>query len=351
MKKNKIISLALAGLISVSVFAGNDKKRGSAGAPELLMNPWSRSSGWAGANTSGIGGVEAMRFNIAGIADVKNMDVKFVNTTWMKGSDVTSNAFGFVKSVGDNSGAFGVSIMSLNYGEFIETTVDQPEGTGITFKPNFFNLGIGYSKIFSRTIKGGVLVRVINQSVQNVSTTGVAIDAGIQYHMENFKFGVSLRNVGPPMRYSGDGLGSKGKMNGTNIAEDQTLNQRAEKFELPSLMNIGASYTFNIDTASIHELVAAGNFVSNSFTNDRFQFGLEYGFKKMVYVRAGFDYYNNMFSKDESLRTDITGGPTFGITLQRAFGSENNNSIGIDYSYRNTSAFDGHHSIGLVLSF
>ena len=52
-------------------------------------------------------------------------------------------------------------------------------------------------------------LKVVSQSISNVSAQGVAIDAGIRYvtgDQDNLKFAISLKNVGPPMSYSGDGL-------------------------------------------------------------------------------------------------------------------------------------------------
>ena len=47
-------------LLSVeSVWAGNDKRRGTAGATQLLVNPWARSNGWGGANVASVRGLDA----------------------------------------------------------------------------------------------------------------------------------------------------------------------------------------------------------------------------------------------------------------------------------------------------
>ena len=39
---------------SISSYAGNEQRAGQAGASELLINPWARTSGWAGANVAGV---------------------------------------------------------------------------------------------------------------------------------------------------------------------------------------------------------------------------------------------------------------------------------------------------------
>ena len=53
--------------ISTDSFAGNKDRSGQAGASELLINPWARSSGWGGVNTANVRGLESMFGNVAGI--------------------------------------------------------------------------------------------------------------------------------------------------------------------------------------------------------------------------------------------------------------------------------------------
>lgn len=59
-------------------------------------------------------------------------------------------------------------------------------------------------------------MRVISESISDVKALGVAMDIGIQYitgsdaHPEQIKMGITLRNVGTPMKFSGDGLSFRG---------------------------------------------------------------------------------------------------------------------------------------------
>src|SRR5512146_317174 len=53
------------------VKAGNRDRSGSAGAGELLINPWARSTGWGGVNTANVHGLEAIFGNVAGTAFTK----------------------------------------------------------------------------------------------------------------------------------------------------------------------------------------------------------------------------------------------------------------------------------------
>ena len=98
------------------VTAGNPDRAGSSGANELLINPWARSSGWGGANSGGIHGIEAQFYNVAGVALVKKTDILFSHTNYLQGTGMSINAFGIGQKVGE-SGVLGITLMSLSFGE------------------------------------------------------------------------------------------------------------------------------------------------------------------------------------------------------------------------------------------
>jgi len=88
MKKAKISILLFAALFSVSAFAGNEDRAGEAGASQLLINPWTRSVGFAGANTSSVTGLEAMGLNIAGMAYTRKTELLVNHKRYFVGSDI-----------------------------------------------------------------------------------------------------------------------------------------------------------------------------------------------------------------------------------------------------------------------
>lgn len=344
-----VTPFVLAGLLAGPAQAGNEDRAGQAGATELLINPWARSSGWAGANTASARGLEAMFLNVAGTAFTKKTELLFARTNWLVGTDIHINSFGFTQHVGE-TGVIGLGIMSMDFGDIEITTTELPEGGIGTFSPQFVNLGLSYAKGFSDNIYGGMAVKVISESIADVSARGVALDAGIQYvtgATDNIKFGIALKNVGPRMRFNGDGLSFRGVIPQTGAS--LTVEQRSAQFELPSLVNIGGSYDFYFSKDSVaavktHRVTVAGNFTSNSFSKDQFKLGLEYGFKSFLMVRAGYDYEAGIFSDDS--RTTAFTGPTAGFTVEIPFGAEKQSSFGLDYSYRATNPFNGCHSIG-----
>lgn len=364
MKSIIIKGLGIFGisLLCLQAQAGNPDRSGQAGASELLINSWARSSGWGGVNTAGIRGLESMQINVAGLAYTPKTEVIFARTNWLVPTGVNINSFGFAQTLGEG-GTIGLQVNNLSFGEIERTTVENPDGGIGTFSPQFLNLGLGYAKRFSNTISGGMVFRVINEAIEDVRATGVALDAGVQYvtsskpglkniKRDDIKFGISVRNVGPNMKYSGDGLSVKGRILGNSY--DNTLENRVADFNLPSQVNIGASYDIRLDKDTNtynHRLTIAANFVSNSFSQNQFVLGGEFGFKNFLMFRAAYVMEKGILKElgpggRQTALTGFCGGFSIDIPLSK----KNANTFGFDYSYRSTNPFKGIHSFGVRLN-
>jgi hypothetical protein len=325
-------------------FAGNPQRAGQAGASELLINPWARTSGWGGANIAGVRGLEGIFSNVAGLAFTEKTELIFSQTQWLKiGDDAVADisSFGFSQKVGE-SGVLGFSVMSMSFGDIEITTVDLPEGGIGFYSPKFMNIGLSYAKIFSNSIYGGFTVKMISEQISNVGANGVALDAGIQYvtgTKDNLKFGISLKNVGPRMSFTGDGLSFRGIV-GDGDDYKMTVEQRSSELELPALLNIGLSYDVNVMQ---HRITGAGTFTSNSFQKDQYRLGGEYSYNEMFMVRLGYTYEEGI--RTPSTRTTALRGPSAGFTVELPMGDEGS-TFGLDYSYRHTDPFQGSHTIG-----
>ncbi|MDX1406688.1 MAG: PorV/PorQ family protein [Saprospiraceae bacterium] len=340
-----IILALILGLSAEQLQAGNPDRQGEAGGYELLLSPWARSSGFHTLNTSLVGGVEAMRLNVAGLARINKSELVISHMILFDGTGMGMNSVGLATRVGE-SGVLGITLNSLDFGDIEVTTTDVPEGTGATFSPNFFHIGIAYAKTFENKVSVGFLLRGVSESTADLNAFGFAIDAGVQYvtgPQDNFKFGISLRNVGSPMKFGGEGLSFQTPRPGAgNTQYDITVEQRAAKFELPSVLNIGVSYDFIIGTR--HRLTALGNFTANSFSRDQVGGGLEYAFNEMFMVRAGYRYdLGTVLDGADNVYTGVSAGVTIEVPTKKGATSR----FGVDYAYRATSPFDGTHNISI----
>lgn len=326
-----IVSLTIIiGFTSTEVFAGNKDRAGQAGANELLINPWAASSGWGNAGMASIKGVDAMWSNVAGISFTNTMDIDFSYTNWLAGSDTKVVSFGFLTRISESVVA-GLSVMSMNFGEIERTTTENPDAGIGTYKPSLMNINVAVAKSFSNSIHGGFVLKIISEQISDMVGTGVALDAGIQYVTgltDNIHFGIALKNIGPTVKFSGDGLSYSVLLDG--MSSNITVVQRADEFELPTQLNIGAAYDFNFENNS--RLTLAINFNSNAFSKDQFIGGIEGSFRDVLMLRAGYAFENGIFKDIEDDEcSNVNKGLSLGATVQAPLNNKGL-KVCIDYS-------------------
>lgn len=344
---NKIISLSLFVILFISTsYAGNKQRIGQAGANELLINPWAQYSGLGGANVGNTAGIEGVFINVAGTAHLNRTELAFSNSNWLSGADISVNAFGIAQKIGD-VGVLSLTVMTMDWGEIERTFVVKPDGDGTTYHPNYTNIGISYAKEFSNSIYGGATLKIVSENTSDIGAAGVALDAGIQYITganEQIKFGVTMKNVGPTMKMSGDGMAFRGQ---TDVdAPIMTMEMRSAEYELPSLISLGASYDFFL--AELHTLTVMGTFTENSFSKNQYKGGVQYNFRDMLILRGGYVYEEGIL--DDAERTTAFTGLCAGFSFQVPFKKGGDEKFSIDYSYRDTDPFNGVNTIGVRIT-
>lgn len=359
-KNVKLTAVAL--FLGLSAFAGNKDRSGQAGAGELLINPWARTGGVFGLNGANVSGIEAMRCNIAGLAKTTKTEIGLAHTSYLAGTGMNINNLGIAHNLGD-VGVIGVNIMSFGFGEIPITTENSPEGGIGTYKPSFLNISVGLGHTFSKNMAAGLNVTYVNEAISNIKASALGFDAGIQYtngKRDNLHLGVTLRNVGTNLRFSGDGFSFNGVS--PDFSKFITVNSRSEKFALPSQLNIATAYDFYLDEAKAkakstdkvevkpqHRLTGMLSFISNSFNSDWLGLGAEYAYKEKFMLRAGYRYESKI--GDKELNTTFFTGISAGASFQTKLNSgENSPGLAIDYAFKPTRISNGVHCVGLRLT-
>jgi hypothetical protein len=348
IKNIKSIFIAGSVLCSLAANAGNEDRVGSAGASHLLVNPWARGAATGDAGIATATGLEATYVNIAGLAFADKTQIKFNYSNWMGSAGISFNSAGIVQRISE-SDVIAVSVQSMNYGDIQITTVANPEGNIGFFSPraNIFN--VGYARTFSSSIYGGFNFKVISENISNLKASGIAIDAGIRYvtgEQDQVKFGITLKNVGPVMRFKGDGLAQQ--VNYISTGFTGSLEERSATFEMPSMLSIGGSYDFIFNESN--KLNLSAGFTANSFSYDQFRLGLDYGMslEKVAFnLRGGFVYEKGLF--DAENRSNALVGPTAGFSVDALVG-KNKSALGIEYATRFAGAFGIIHTIGATIN-
>jgi len=358
VKKTAIIISTLA--IAVTAFAGNPERQGSGGAAQLTINSFARSSAMGWANGSSVKGIESMFMNVAGMDKSSvTTDLSFARTEWLVGSGIGINTAGFTQKLGEDfdKGTIGVSIMQFGIKPISITTETNPHGGIGTYRVNMTNIGVGYSKSFGLGVSAGVMARFVSEGIPDASANGFSLDAGVQYattikqkigsvKSEDFKIGVSLKNIGGDMRHTGQGLTYKALL---NDGEDfvRTVNGRAEAFKLPALLNICASYDIQLDgdkSVYNNRLTLAAGVTTFAFQADQINLGMEYAYKDFISFRAGYAIQEGSFGEWEDRTSAFTG---LGAGLSYDIHTEGGKVISFNYSYRHSNPFSGAHTFGL----
>ena len=328
--------------ISLHSFAGNKDRVGQSGATELLINPWARSTGVFGLNGSYVGGIEAMRSNIAGLAVDSATEVAVSHGVYLSNTGININNLGLAQPIG-NSAVLGLNIMSMSFGDLTSTDYYNPDGFG-TYHPQLLNVQVGYARQFSTHINAGAGVTYVSEQINNVNALGLAFEGGIQYitgKKDNFHLGVTLRNLGTNMRFTGTGFAQTGTQTQSSPGYSVTTNAPSDKFGLPTYLNLGASYDIYLDEHHLmsadsmprHKLTIMGNFTSNSYINDYLGVGAEYTFRSMFSVRAAYRYEKGI--GDVATTNTMYMGFAGGASVQTRVGA-NGPMLAFDYSYRPT---------------
>jgi hypothetical protein len=357
----------LAGILySQTTLAGNPDRAGGAGATQLLINPYARSAGMIGANSAYLKGCEAMHFNVGGLAFGSTYEGMLSTVSYLQGTGIRLSNASLAIPVGEaGENVIGLSFTGMSFGDIPITTETQPNGTLGTYTPSIINLGLAYSRRFSNSISAGILIRYVSEGLSNVSASGLCFDGGVQYQTalnpkdkikkEDFRFGMSVRNLGSDLSYSGSGLSFKATI--PTSGATRTTYMGAETFNLPALVNIGVAYDIRLDNKKSdtynHRLTTAGNFNYNAFSQNFVSAGGEYAFKELFMIRGALVHQGTSSATTSvmSIEGDNTNYLSYalGCTLQMPI-TANGLNMGIDYAYNPTRVFSGIHNLTLRIS-
>jgi len=343
MRKKYILIGILTLLLICTQMFGSAPKMGTNGATELLIPMGALSTALGGSNIACVSGTEAIYWNPAGLSNMKNGEASFSYMNYFANMNVTYLAAGF--NVG-SFGVIGVSAQVLDIGEIKVTTWDSPDGTGEIISPNYLTASLTYSKRFTDRILFGTNAKVISERVGTMNASAVAMDVGLQYLTPfGVGFGVTLRNFGTEMQFSGEAIEFDSEIPGAgpNSTSRKTKLDMASA-ELPTSMNIGLSYKYDMNYFGNVNFSAVYN--NNAFELDHLSFGAEYDIMNKLFVRAGYMAY--MYPDDWDWDKDLEYGLSYGLGLNLDMGG---NSFRFDYAARPMETFDVNQYFSISIGF
>ncbi|MDZ7315056.1 MAG: PorV/PorQ family protein [candidate division KSB1 bacterium] len=355
MRYKGFIAVLLTGVLllsSATVFAGTGKRIATAGATELLIPVGARSTALSGANTAGVFGIDAIYWNPAGVAMAEsNTEAMFSHQNWIGDIDVNYLA---VATQVSRVGAIGLSLKTLSFGDIMETTVTNPEGTGKVFSPTYLTVGLTYSRKMTDRILFGATAKLVTERIMSTGAQGVGFDFGLQYvsPVSGLKLGVVLTNFGTNMKFIGTDLERRVIMPGTEAGTVQTsVSIPTASFDLPSQLKLGVSYALNLGEQINLDLMGA--FVNNAYAYDQYIAGAELSLRDFLFLRGAYSLAfkeglgENESGKFVSASEDYLFGPSFGLGVKFNVGFP----VTLDYAYRLTEFFNNAQFFCLTVGF
>ena len=326
--KTIVLALALTVLCTSLVFAGNERRIGTAGAHELAIPVGSRGTSMGGAVVANSYGIDALYWNPAGLAYTYGSEAMFSHLSYLADIDVN---YGAAAVAIEDFGTIAVSAKVVSIGDMEETTQDMPYGTGRVFSPTLAVIGLSYARVLTNRVSFGATFHYIREDIFEVSASGMAVDVGFMYESgwRGLKMGFTMKNYGPEMSFSGRGF--------ERITDGRPTAAESASFDLPSSINFGVSYPVFMDDVNRFEV--AGNFRSNNYANDYWQGGAEYSYDDRYFLRAGY----NFADADEWLY-----GASLGAGLRLSLGDTD---VSVEYSWTETEIFDDNQYITFKLGF
>jgi hypothetical protein len=307
-------------------------RAGTAGASELLVPMTARTTALGGATAAGMadmGGVEALYSNPAGLALNTGTAAMFSRVDYV--ADIGVNYLAIGQSLGANSN-IALTISSWDFGSLPTTTENAPENSAVTFDASYVTAGLSFARRLTDRIAAGVTMKIVSEKIANANASTIAWDAGMTYVVgeSGLRLGVSLKNIGTELQFSGNGLIRQANIPGQEpTANANSLTFESQGVQLPTLLNFGAAYTTNLGASSAFTFL--GNFRSNSFDQDQYSFALEYGFQELFYLRGGY-------VANEGVEETFYNGASYGAGLNLGLGGTAR--LRVDYTIVPTDFFD-----------
>ena len=312
---------------------------GTSAAAFLEIGVGARAMGMGGAYAAIANDATALYWNPAGVAFASRMQVEVMHSQWLAETDY--NFVGLVIPIPQFRSTLGFHFISLDYGSQPVRTVERPEGTGEIYDAADVAAALTYAMALTDRFSFGLNAKYVHQRIWSESGNAIAFDLGVFYKtpLEGLKLGSSISNFGSEIQLNGRHLR-------TTVDPDKEIenfdrvpvNYYTNSFPLPLLFRFGLAY--NRDFGKLGSLLASFDLNHPSNTTESINLGMEYGWKNMFFLRAG---YENLFERDGVNGLTLGGGIDY-IDL---------GSLGlrVDYAWSDWGILDNAQRFSLAVIF
>lgn len=304
MNKFKIFVVSLIALFVVSnyVFSvgenveattkGQTTKVSTAGAQFLKVPIGARGMGMGGAYGSVANDLSALYWNPAGISDIKTVATEISYLQWFA---TYSHSFAAASFPLNQDYVVAINATSFSSGDIQITTIENPEGTSAKYSVSDLALGLTFSGYLTDQFSFGVTAKYVNNSIYNLSSSGLAFDIGTMYNtgIYGIKIGFSIHNLGGETSYAGQSLKTIKKTIEQLNAAPVDMALIAYPYSYPLIFR--ASISSELYNEDDHKVIGAFDFNTFSDVPEQFSLGAEYTYADFVALRAGYQTSHDQF--------------------------------------------------------
>jgi hypothetical protein len=324
-----ILLIIITLIISVPLHAAGLKKIAQSGMQWLSIPLGARAAAMGGTYTAVANDASSIFWNPAGVAFTKGGNLFLTQTKWI--ADINVNAGAFSYDAGQ-WGFFSASFAAVDWGVFHGTrrtnTSEGFEETG-DFSPSDWAAGIGYSRRVSDRFAIGGHLRYLHENLGSTleGTMGSGTEYTARMNLLAFDFGTIYYTGFKDLRLA---------MSLQNFSQEKKY--RVDHFPLPLTFKVGVAMNMTSlwMAESPHSILLAIDAIHPRDYTERLNFGLEYGYKNMVFLRGG--YKTNYDEEDLTL----------GAGVHYETGEI---AMGLDYSYVQFKNFDAVQMFGVNFQF
>jgi len=295
---------------------------GTRGAAFLELPVGARAQALGGSGAAIIRGVEAMAWNVAAIAETRDFSVGWSYSELFDDLDITHQFAGVILPIGATS-SLGVSVIALNSGDIVRTTERFPEGGdpqfGTTFDFSGFAASVGWGLQITDRLDAGVAGKIVQEGIDNANANWLGLDIGALFRtgLLGATLGFTIQNIGGEATFEGSAV-EQVVAAGQDVFpnEDQVgIQFDTDELALPTLFRFSVVFDVTgtpeawLPTApQQHNVRVVADFFDAIDTAFEPAFGLEYGFRDIIFGRIGKHFFNE--SRDDF--REFSDGLSFG---------------------------------------
>ncbi len=227
----------------------------------LLLDANARPVAMGGAYTALATDSNALLYNPAGLAWVGKDEATFMHNSYFTGINQEYAAYASPKG-------WGVNLNYLNSGSIANTSISNPDGSGGSSSLSDLAFSGGYARKLGDSLSVGGGLKLIRESIANVTGTAWALDAGVLYSIPpvpGLKVGGSIQNMGPTVKFQQASENLPLNVRGGVGYEFDALGQKSTaSFDLTKERGSGLNAQFGVETILAKVLPIRFGFTTNN---------------------------------------------------------------------------------------